>query len=56
MSSRRRDVVYDGILVAASAGTAIAVYWSLIQLQRKYWRIRGKAKARIPHSLLHCEW
>jgi hypothetical protein len=35
---------------------AIAVYWSLIKLQRRYWRLKGKAKARIPQALLQCEW
>lgn len=56
MANRRRDLLYDSLLVVTSAGTAIAVYWGLIQLQRKYWRYKGKAKARIPHSLLHCDW
>ena len=35
---------------------AIAVYWSLIKLQRRYWRLKGKAKARIPQALLQSTW
>ncbi|GAB5033114.1 myo-inositol-1(or 4)-monophosphatase [Nannochloropsis oceanica] len=56
MPSSKRDVLFDMGLVAASASTAIAVYWSLIKLQRRYWRLKGKAKARIPQTLLHCTW
>ncbi len=56
MPSRKRDVIYDLTLIGVSAATAITVYWGLVKLQRRYWRYKGKAKARIPHVLLESNW
>jgi hypothetical protein len=54
--TRRRSSLYETALIATGAGTALVVYYGLHQLQRRYWRMRGKAKARIPHALLTSRW
>ncbi|TFJ86880.1 hypothetical protein NSK_001968 [Nannochloropsis salina CCMP1776] len=56
MPGGKRDVLTDLALVTAGASTAIGVYWGLTKLQRRYWRLKGKAKARIPPALFKSEW